>query len=201
VIYLKRIWDFVIAVAGLIIFAPFMLILAALVLLTLGRPVFFVQRRLGQSGSGIDLFKFRTMTNARDSSGNLLPDGERTPPFGKVVRRFRLDELPSLINVIKGDISMVGPRPLPAQSEANILGGAARLAVRPGFTGLAQISGNTRLTHSEKVAIDLLYIRNWSVVLDMKILIRTLRTVVVGEARDETLIEQALSYVAARDLE
>jgi lipopolysaccharide/colanic/teichoic acid biosynthesis glycosyltransferase len=133
------------------------------------------------------------MTDARDAKGELLDDAQRTPPFGHFIRRYRLDELPSLYSVLKGDVSMVGPRPLIPHVRASLLGGTARQAMRPGFTGLAQVSGNTLLSDEEKIALDLYYIAHWSWALDFEVLVRTVGTVLFGEKRREPLIARALA--------
>jgi lipopolysaccharide/colanic/teichoic acid biosynthesis glycosyltransferase len=139
-------------------------------------------------GRSIDVLKFRTMTDDRDAFGQLLDDEHRTPKVGCFLRRTRLDELPSLLAVIKGDMSLVGPRPLPESSYPDGTTQIWRLSLPPGLTGLAQVSGNTLLTPLEKFAIDRHYIRTRSTGLDLLILARTLVTVVAGEKRDDALI-------------
>lgn len=179
----------------MIILFPVMLGVAAAVLIAMGWPLIFVQTRAGLGGAEIRLLKFRSMTDARDAQGQLLSDELRTPRVGHWIRRFRVDELPAMANMIAGDISLVGPRPLFTTSPANLAKGGARLSVRPGFTGLAQVSGNTLLREGEKLAIDLYYIANQSLLFDVTIVLRTVRTVFLGERRDEAMIARALSLV------
>lgn len=190
---IKRALDLLIAVAALPFVLPLMALAAVGVRLKLGSPIFFSQPRAGLNGRPFRIWKLRSMSDARDADGELLADALRTPPFGHFIRRFRLDELPSLFSVLRGDISMVGPRPLTPHVRASVLGGTARLAVRPGFTGLAQVSGNTLLSDEEKVAVDLYYIRHRSMLLDLDILLRTVATVVLGERRRQDVIGRALA--------
>lgn len=188
----KRALDIAAGSAGLVVFLPVIAVLAVLTFLAQGRPIFFRQVRVGLGGSFFTLMKFRTMTDRRDSSGELLPDDDRTTAIGRFLRRFRLDELPSFLAVIGGEMSLVGPRPLPPAILDTIPGSAERHRVKPGFTGLAQVSGNTRLTNQEKIALDLLYARHWSLRNDIAILLKTVPTIIRGETRDESLIRRAL---------
>jgi len=173
----KRLLDFLLSTAGGILLSPLMLILAILVRIKFGSPVLFRQQRPGLHGHPFTLYKFRTMTDARDEAGNLLPDEDRLTPFGRFLRSTSLDELPELWNVIKGDMSLVGPRPLlmrylPRYTPEQM----RRHEVRPGITGWAQINGlrgDTSIV--ERTKYDLWYIENWSLWLDFKI---TLLTVV-----------------------
>lgn len=189
----KRTIDLVISVLASIVLLPVMGVVAVVTLLAHGRPVLFRQVRVGLDGEQFTLGKFRTMTNACDGSGRLLPDDQRLTATGRLLRRFRLDELPSFLSVLGGELSLVGPRPLPPDILATIPGSAGRHQVRPGFTGLAQVSGNTLLTNQEKIALDLLYVKSWSVAGDLMILLKTIATIVAGEARDEPLIARALA--------
>jgi len=155
-----------------------MLLTAALVWTRLGRPVLFRQERPGLRGRGFELIKFRTMTDARGPSGQLLADAERLTPFGKWLRASSLDELPELINVLRGDMSLVGPRPLlmkylPKFSPNH----GRRHEVRPGITGLAQISGRNALSWDDRLDLDVEYVDSASPILDFKILLRTVGTV------------------------
>lgn len=193
---LKRAFDLVAGVLGFVALSPVMVAVALAVVATMGMPLLFVQSRSGLGGKAIDLLKFRSMTDARDAGGALLPDDARTPLVGHLIRRLRVDELPSLFNIIRGDISLVGPRPLLKTSEANVVGGMRRLSVKPGLTGLSQISGNTLLSEHEKLAVDIYYITNRSMVFDLKIVVQTLMTVIKGEKRDEPLISRALTLMA-----
>jgi lipopolysaccharide/colanic/teichoic acid biosynthesis glycosyltransferase len=189
----KRTLDIVVAALGLIVMLPLIGVLALVTVVAHGRPVFFRQVRVGQGGETFTLFKFRTMTNERDASGQLLADDERLTRAGRIFRRFRLDELPSFLCVLAGKMSLVGPRPLPPYVLDTIPGSAQRHVVRPGFTGLAQVSGNTLLTNQEKLALDLFYVRNWSLAKDTAILLKTVPTILLGEIRDEPLIERAVA--------
>ncbi|RLQ88279.1 sugar transferase [Notoacmeibacter ruber] len=175
---MKRLFDIVISASGLIILLLPMAILACLVAVKLGRPIFFRQDRPGMHGRIFQLVKFRTMTDERDSSGELLPDAQRLPPFGRWLRATSLDELPELWNVLKGEMSLVGPRPLlvqylPLYSERQ----SRRHAVRPGLTGWAQINGRNALSWPEKFELDVWYVENQSFWLDLKILARTVAAV------------------------
>lgn len=135
------------------------------------------------------------MSDAVGSDGQPLSDEERVTPVGRLIRRLRVDELPSVLNILRGDLSFVGPRPLPVAADINQQLDRARLAVSPGLTGLAQVSGNTLLSNQEKLAIDLYYIRNQSFAGDVLIIWQTLVTVLVGERRNEDLIKRANSIM------
>ncbi|AKH42859.1 lipopolysaccharide/colanic/teichoic acid biosynthesis glycosyltransferase [Altererythrobacter atlanticus] len=173
-----------IALVGFVVLLPVMTITAVAVLLTLGRPVFFIQERSGRLQQNFKLIKFRTMRNNRDAKGELLPDEARTSAFGAFLRKTRLDELPGFINVMKGDMALVGPRPLlPETVSAMGHDGAIRASVRPGMTGWAQVNGNTLLSNDEKCACDVWYVENRNWKLDTQILFRTLHVVLFGEKR------------------
>lgn len=179
---LKRITDLALTLSALILLFPLLMLLAALVRITLGRPVLFVQQRVGLGGKPLKLFKFRTMTDARSSDGHLLSDAARLTPLGRFLRRTSLDELPELYNVIKGDLSLVGPRPLlmhylPYYTKREQL----RHSVKPGLTGWAQINGRNYLPWDKRLALDVWYVENWSLWLDLKILMRTLAKVIARE--------------------
>lgn len=168
---LKRRFDFTLATLGLLILSPVFLVLMLLIRLKLGAPVFFTQARPGLHGTPFRMVKFRTMTDVRDTAGNLLSDGERLTVFGKFLRASSLDELPELWNVLKGDMSLVGPRPLlmeylPLYSEKQ----SRRHEVRPGITGCAQVNGRNALSWEEKFKLDVWYVDNRSLWLDVKIL-------------------------------
>lgn len=171
---MKRMIDFCVALLALLILSPVMLIVAALVYRHLGSPILFCQQRPGLRGKPFILCKFRTMTDVADVSGNLLPDAERMTPFGNFLRSSSLDELPQLFNVLRGDMSLVGPRPLlmeylPLYSPEQ----ARRHEVRPGITGWTQINGRNALSWEEKFALDVWYVDNHSLWLDLKILMKT----------------------------
>lgn len=155
------------SVVVLMLLAPLMLMLALIVLVSMGRPVLFRQIRSGRGGASFLMMKFRTMGDARDPSGMLLPDAVRTTAVGRFLRRSRLDELPELVNIVAGDMAIVGPRPLlPGTIAAMGAGGVVRGLVRPGLTGLAQVSGNTLLSMDEKLDFDCWYVRHRSFRLD-----------------------------------
>jgi lipopolysaccharide/colanic/teichoic acid biosynthesis glycosyltransferase len=175
----KRLVDLSIAVPGIIALSPLLSLLAALIRLSLGRPVLFVQERPGRDGRVFRLYKFRTMRDARDDDGHLLPDAERLTRVGKFARAWSLDELPQLVNVVKGDMSLVGPRPLLVEYLDRYTSEQARRhAMRPGITGWSQIGGRNALSWEEKLALDVWYVDHWSVGLDLRILAITLRNVI-----------------------
>ncbi|MXP44327.1 sugar transferase [Altererythrobacter sediminis] len=159
-----------------------MLAISLVVLFSLGSPVIFRQRRSGKGGHRFTLVKFRSMNDRRDMAGQLLPDEERVTVSGRFLRRTRLDELPGLINVARGEMAFVGPRPLlPETIEGLGRDGRKRGRVRPGLTGWAQVNGNTLLTLKQKVELDLWYVDHHNVWLDAKILLRTVLVMVAGE--------------------
>ena len=167
----KRIFDLLLTIFGLIIILPVLLITALMLRVIIGAPVLFSQIRPGLQGKPFQIYKFRTMTDKRDADGNLLPDAERLIPFGRFLRSTSLDELPALFNVIKGDMSLVGPRPLLMEYLALYTPEQARRhEVRPGITGWAQVNGRNNLTWEEKFKLDVWYVDNWSLGLDVKIL-------------------------------
>ncbi len=171
---MKRSFDFCAAVGALLLLSPLLLVVAILVRTKLGSPVLFRQLRPGRNGVAFAMLKFRSMTDARDGSGALLPDAERLTAFGKFLRSSSLDELPGLWNIVRGDMSLVGPRPLlmeylPLYSAEQ----ARRHDVRPGLTGWAQINGRNALQWEQKFALDCWYVDNRSLWLDIKILALT----------------------------
>jgi len=179
---LKRLFDFFAALAGILLLSPVLLVLAVLVRRKLGFPVFFKQQRPGVNGKIFTMYKFRTMTDARNEEGNLLPDENRLPPFGKFLRSTSLDELPELINVLKGDMSLVGPRPLLVQYLPRYSTFQARRhEVRPGITGWAQVNGRNALSWEEKFSLDVWYVDNASFSLDLKILWMTVEKIIKRE--------------------
>lgn len=176
---LKRTLDLAGAAAGLVVLSPALAVLAMLVRARLGRPVLFVQQRPGLDGQPFALYKFRTMLDAFGPDGRPLPDAQRLTEFGRRLRAASLDELPELFNVLRGDMSVVGPRPLlmeylPLYSAAQ----ARRHSMRPGITGLAQVSGRNAVTWEEKFKSDVWYVDHWSLWLDLWILARTAAQVV-----------------------
>jgi lipopolysaccharide/colanic/teichoic acid biosynthesis glycosyltransferase len=179
---MRRALDVVIAVVAATVMIPVELAIAVIVRSTMGAPVLFVQRRSGRFGVPFAMIKFRTMNDARDAAGRLLPDAERVTRLGSFLRRTRLDELPGLWHVIRGDMALVGPRPLlPPTIQAMGSGGVARGKVRPGLTGWAQINGNTLLDEADKLALDLWYVEHASPLLDLQILARTVTVILWGE--------------------
>ncbi|MBA2648618.1 MAG: sugar transferase [Legionella sp.] len=175
----KRLFDFVISLFIIILFSPVLLLIAFLVKLNLGSPIFFRQRRPGLNGKSFEMIKFRTMRNAKDRFGKDLPDEDRLTRFGWFLRSTSLDELPELWNVLKGDMSLVGPRPLlmeylPLYNQKQVL----RHNVRPGLTGWAQVNGRNTISSEEKYKLDIWYVRNQNFWLDLKILFLTIRDVI-----------------------
>jgi lipopolysaccharide/colanic/teichoic acid biosynthesis glycosyltransferase len=168
------------ATLGLAVLAPVIAAVALLVRWKLGAPVVFRQSRLGRDERSFELMKFRTMTDERGADGTLLPDAERLAPVGRVLRSSSLDELPQLWNVLRGDMSLVGPRPLPVEYQDRFHPGErVRHHVRPGITGWAQVSGRNTLGWDEKLAADVWYVQHRSLWLDARILARTLAYVVL----------------------
>lgn len=180
--YIKRLIDIICCISFLTVFWWLYVILAVLVMIKLGRPVLFKQDRPGKDEEIFILYKFRSMTDARDQNGNLLPDNERLPAFGRMLRKSSLDELPELFNIIKGDMSIVGPRPLLVQylSRYNQFQ-HRRHEVRPGLTGYAQAYGRNSLSWEEKFEKDVYYVDHLSFGLDIRILFKTIVTVLKRE--------------------
>lgn len=179
---IKRLLDIIISLCGIIILSPVYLVLAILVRLKLGSPVLFKQDRPGKDEKIFKLYKFRSMTDAKDENGNLLPDEDRLPMFGKKLRSTSLDELPELFNILKGDMSIIGPRPLlvrylPRYNEFQ----KHRHDVRPGLTGLAQTHGRNAITWEKKFEYDVEYVNNLSFALDVKIFLETVWAVLKRE--------------------
>lgn len=195
----KRLFDILLALLLMILLLPLIGLLSLFVWATLGPPVLFAQQRAGLGGRTFRMRKFRSMLNTRGADGQLLPDEQRLTQSGRLLRRTRLDELPELWFILTGRLSFVGPRPLPlAIIEAEPLG-PRRLAVRPGLTGLAQVSGNTLLSNREKFALDAYYVDHRSFWGDAAILLRTATTVIAGERRDEAMITEAVRHADGID--
>lgn len=184
---LKRLLDIIIASVALILLSPLYLYVAYKVRKNLGSPVIFRQVRPGLHGKPFEMIKFRTMTDERDPEDNLLPNEQRLPRFGKMLRATSLDEMPELWNVIKGDMSIVGPRPLlmdylPLYNEQQ----AKRHNVRPGMTGYAQVNGRNSISWEEKFKLDTWYVENQSIWLDFKIMFQTVKKVLVKEGINQS---------------
>jgi lipopolysaccharide/colanic/teichoic acid biosynthesis glycosyltransferase len=187
----KRVIDVVVALALMIAFAPLTLVVAALVFIDVGSPLVFWQQRIGRHGRPLHVYKFRTMRSTFDRSGRPVPEQERLSALGRYLRTTHLDEIPQLVNIFTGSMSLIGPRPLlPVDQPKDI---RFRLHVRPGLTGLAQISGGTMLSPDEKDALDDWYVQHASLWLDVKILLRTLWVIVRGNPRDDIQISAALA--------
>ncbi|MTJ55113.1 sugar transferase [Anabaena sp. UHCC 0253] len=176
--FLKSILDRFVAAIALIILSPIMLGVAIAIYINMGSPVLFIQPRPGKDARVFNFYKFRTMTDECDEKGNLLSDEKRLTSFGQFLRKTSFDELPQLWNILKGDMSFVGPRPLLVQYLARYTPEQARRQeVKPGITGLAQVRGRNALSWEEKFNLDILYINNWSLLLDLKIIFLTVWTV------------------------
>ena len=180
--YIKRLLDILLSAFALIVLSPVLLVVAILVRTKLGSPVIFSHQRPGKDGKLFRLYKFRSMTNERDENGKLLPDEVRLTGFGKLLRSTSLDELPELWNILKGDMSIVGPRPLlvqylPLYNEEQ----RHRHDVRPGLTGWAQANGRNAISWEEKFEMDVWYVRNLSFLLDVKTVLLTAKTVLLRE--------------------
>lgn len=179
---LKRIFDIIISASYLILLSPILIITGAMIAVKLGRPVFFTQIRPGLNAKPFKLIKFRTMTNEKDKVGNLLPNKKRMTRFGSFLRNTSMDELPELINVIKGEMSIVGPRPLlmdylPYFTEEQ----NRRHSVKPGITGWSQVNGRNSINWDKKLELDVWYIENQSFFLDLKIILLTILKVIKKE--------------------
>lgn len=176
--YLKRLFDFVLSLCGIMVLMPIYIIIAILVKTKLGSPVLFKQERPGKNEKIFKMYKFRTMTDEKDLKGNLLPDDVRLTSFGKFLRSTSLDELPELFNILKGDMAIVGPRPLlvkylPLYSQYQ----RQRHDVRPGLTGLAQVNGRNAISWEEKFNYDVDYVKNITFINDLKIILNTVKKV------------------------
>lgn len=171
---IKRIFDLLFSIIVLLLLSPIFLIVAILVKLNLGSPILFTQERIGKDNKNFKMYKFRTMKDAIGKDGKQLPDNERLTKFGKILRSTSLDELPELINIVKGEMSLIGPRPLlveylPLYNDEQI----KRHNVLPGLTGWAQINGRNAISWTEKFKLDVWYVENWSLGLDVKIFFLT----------------------------
>lgn len=190
----KRLLDIVLSLCGLVVLSPLLLVLWIMFRINIGKPAIFVQERPGKDGKVFKMYKFRSMNEAKDAEGNLLPADDRLTPFGKKMRSTSLDELPELVNILKGDMSVVGPRPLlvkylPLYNEEQ----RHRHDVRPGLTGLAQVMGRNSISWDERFKYDVEYVRNMSFGLDCKIFFKTFSVVLkkegISSANSETMEE------------
>lgn len=179
---MKRCFDVCFSIILITFLSPLMVITTILILSFIGKPILFKQVRPGKNAKPFVVYKFRTMTNKKDKNGELLPDAKRLNKFGKLIRKLSLDELPQLFNVLKGDLSLVGPRPLLMEylslySEEQM----KRHNVRPGITGWAQVNGRNAIAWEEKFKLDIWYVENRSFLLDIKILFMTIKKVFISE--------------------
>ncbi|WP_172371609.1 sugar transferase [Sporosarcina jiandibaonis] len=197
---MKRTFDFIVSLLGLIVLSPVLVMVALLIRWKIGSPVLFKQKRPGFKGKIFEIYKFRTMTNDVDENGHLLPNEMRITKFGNLIRKTSLDELPQLFNVLKGDISLVGPRPLlvdyldiytPEQ--------ARRHEVRPGITGWAQVNGRNAISWKEKFEHDVWYVDNQSFLLDIKILLLTVKKVFISEGINTTSDKMVKRFTGKED--
>lgn len=190
----KQAGDVVGALVILTLLAPLILLITVLVAIDMGRPVLFWQQRPGLGGKPFRVYKFRSMRPPFDSNGRLLSDSERVSVFGNLLRRTRLDELPQLFNILIGQMSFIGPRPLLPIDQP--VGSETRLLVRPGLTGWAQVKGGRHLTAADKAALDVWYVRNANLAVDMEVLLRTVQMVLFGERENPAAVEGAWSDLA-----
>lgn len=176
--FFKRLIDILVSSSALILLSPIFLVLIIIIRIKLGSPVFFSQKRPGKNGKIFKMYKFRSMTGERDQNGNLLPDNERLPEFGQKLRATSLDELPELWNILKGDMSLIGPRPLlPSYLPLYNAFQKRRHEVKPGLTGWAQVNGRNNLDWPERFKLDVEYVDNMSLMVDIKIIIQTIEKV------------------------
>ena len=180
--FIKRVFDIIVSILGILVLSPLMLVLLVCVRTKLGSPALFKQERPGKNGIIFTMYKFRSMTDAKEPDGTLLPDADRLTLFGLLLRRTSLDELPELFNILKGDMSVIGPRPLlvrylPRYSARQ----ARRHEVRPGLTGWAQVNGRNAISWNDKFELDVWYVDNLSFITDLKIFLMTITSVLKRE--------------------
>lgn len=184
--YIKRLQAIVLSLIAIIILSPILLITYLLVRVKFGKPAIFIQKRVGKDGKIFDLYKFRTMTDQRGEDGKLLPDDQRLTSFGKKLRSTSLDELPELFNVLKGDMALIGPRPLLVKYLSLYNDEQARRhEVRPGLTGYAQVNGRNTITWEDRLKLDVEYVDNVTFLNDWKIIFKTIKTVFKREGISE----------------
>lgn len=188
---MARFLSFFAATLGLVLLSPLMLAIAIGIRTSMGRPVFFHQLRAGLNQKPFKMIKFRSMISERSSDGNLLPDAQRVSPLGRFLRRTRVDELPELVNILRNDMAWIGPRPLLPETITEMgAAGTERCLVRPGLTGWAQVNGNTLLSREQKISLDLWYVKNQSLWLNITILLFTAYVVLGGERVNHTALEK-----------
>lgn len=196
----KRAFDLVISTVGLIILSPVLLIVSILIISFQGFPVLFLQQRPGFKGKPFTIYKFRTMSDESDSEGNLLPEEQRITKLGRILRATSMDEILEFFNVFKGEMSMVGPRPLLMQYLSRYSAEQSRRHdVLPGITGWAQVNGRNAITWEEKFTLDVWYVDHWSFWLDIKILIQTAWKVIIREGIDEAGQISAGEFMGSRE--
>ena len=180
--FIKPFFDFLVSLAAVILISPILIIVIVLLTIANGGKPFFFQRRPGKSGRIFRIVKFKTMTDARDSNGNLLPDSDRLTRVGKFVRKTSIDEIPQLFNVILGQMSLIGPRPLlPQYLKIYTSEQMKRHLVKPGITGWAQVNGRNAISWTQKFEYDIWYVRNQSFLVDLKIMFMTIKKVLISE--------------------
>ncbi|WP_294464406.1 sugar transferase [uncultured Anaerofustis sp.] len=200
--YIKRIIDFILSLCGIIVLSPVLLIVSFLVRVKLGSPILFKQERPGLNGKIFMMYKFRTMTDEKDENGELLDDEIRLTKFGKILRSTSLDELPEMFNILKGDMSIIGPRPLlvkylPLYNERQ----AHRHDVKPGLTGYAQVNGRNAISWEEKFELDIFYVNNSSLFMDIFIFFKTIKKVFVKEGIDSGTSVTMEEFQGSREVE
>lgn len=197
--WIKFLLDRLLSGLALLLLAPLLLVVYGLVRVFMGSPVLFRQERAGQWGDRFICYKYRTMTQACSSDGQLLSDEQRLTAFGRLLRRLKIDELPQLWNIFRGDMSFVGPRPtLGDQVDAYDSYEKQRLTVKPGLTGWVQVNGGVRLSWPDRIHLDIWYIQRWSLWLDLLILVRTLGVIIWGEQPSAKALEIALKKTTER---
>ena len=200
--YIKRIIDFILSLFGIIVLSPVLLIVSFLVRVKLDSPIIFKQERPGLNGKIFMMYKFRTMTDEKDENGELLDDEIRLTKFGKILRSTSLDELPEMFNILKGDMSIIGPRPLlvkylPLYNERQ----AHRHDVKPGLTGYAQVNGRNAISWEEKFELDIFYVNNSSLFMDIFIFFKTIKKVFVKEGIDSGTSVTMEEFQGSREAE
>lgn len=196
----KRLMDLLLTIPGLIVISPLLILIGIIVRLRMGRPVIFKQIRPGYKGNLFPVYKFRTMSDVRDEIGKLLPDDVRLTRLGRFLRSSSIDELPELLNVLRGEMSLVGPRPLLTQYlDRYSPEQARRHDVFPGITGWAQINGRNAISWEDKFRFDLWYVDNWSLRLDIKILLRTMWIVITREGISQPGLQTAEEFFGIED--